>query len=588
MSFELLLTALTLIFIFWGLYSERFHQAAVFFIAVSIFVLFGVISPSEALSGFSNSSVAVIILLLIIGNVIQKTGIISYYFSKLLGENIGYRAFLGKMFLSVSSISAFLNNTPIVAILLPYVYHWSRKNGISPSKLLIPLSYAAILGGTITLIGTSTNLVVNGFAIENGLKSIRIFDFAYVGIPATLVGFLYIFFIGYKLLPEREDPLRSFLNKKKEYMIETIVRDNSNLIGKSIKDARLRNLKGLFLIEILRKDRRISPVSPEEIIEKGDILIFVGQTDAITDLVSSDIGLSLPDFCNIEDEKIDIVEVVVSNNSSLINKKIRETDFRAKFDAAILAVHRNGERLKGKIGEIILKPGDLLLLLTGKDFWKRAEDTTDFYIISKIREIFNIDRKKGNFVFFSFIGLIFLSALNVVPLFTSLLILIAIFILSKISTYSEIKKGLDINLAIIAALSIAVGKAIVNSGLSEFIASLINSVFYPMGILGALIAIYLMTNILTEFVSNIAAASIVFPVAISSANMLSVDPKAFILAVAFGASASFLTPIGYQTNLMVYGVGNYKFKDFVIVGLPLSIIYAVICISLLYIFFIKY
>lgn len=587
MSFELLLTVTTLIFLFWGLYSEKFHPAAVFFIAVSIFVLSGVINPSEALSGFSNSSVATIILLLVIGNVIQKTGIISYYFSKILGENIGYRTFLGKMFLSVSSISAFLNNTPIVAILLPYVYEWSKKKGIPPSKLLIPLSYAAILGGTITLIGTSTNLVVNGFAVESGLDSIGIFDFAYVGIPATLVGFLYVFLIGYKLLPEREDPLKSFLDKKKEYIVETIVKDNSNLIGKSIKDARLRNLKGLFLIEILRKDRRISPVSPEEIIEKGDVLIFVGQTDAITDLISSNIGLSLPDFCNIKEEKIDLVEVVISNNSSLINKKVRETDFRAKFDAAILAVHRNGERLKGKIGEIVLKPGDLLLLLTGKDFWKRAEDTTDFYIISKIKEIFNINRKKGNFVFFSFISLIFLSALNMISLFTALLILIAVFIVTKISTYSEIKKGLDINLAIIAALSIAVGKAIVNSGLSEFIASLINSVLYPLGIIGALIAIYLITNILTEFVSNIAAASIVFPIALTSANMLSVDPKAFVLAVAFGASASFLTPIGYQTNLMVYGVGNYKFKDFVIVGLPLSITYAVICISLLYIFFIK-
>jgi len=587
MSFDLLLTILTLIFLFWGLYSERFHPAAVFFIVISIFVLSGIITPSEAVSGFSNVSVAVIILLLIIGNVIQKTGIISYYFSKILSEKLEYRAFLGKMFLSVSSTSAFLNNTPIVAILLPYVYQWSKKKGISPSKLLIPLSYAAILGGTITLIGTSTNLVVNGLAVESGLESIRIFDFAYVGIPATLAGFLYIFFIGYRLLPEREDPLKSFLDRKKEYIVETVVRDNSNLIGKSVKDAQLRNLKGLFLVEILRNEKKISPVSPEEIIEKGDILIFVGQTDAVTDLVSSDIGLSLPDFCNIKEEKVDIVEVVVSNNSYLINKKVRETDFRAKFDAAILAVHRNGERLKGKIGEIVLKPGDLLLLLTGKDFWKRAEDTTDFYIISKIREIFNIDRRKGNFVFLSFIGLIFLSALSLIPLFTALLILISIFILTKISSYSEIKKGLDINLAVIAALSIAVGKAIVNSGLSEFIAALINSIFYPMGIIGALIAVYLITNILTEFISNIAAASIVFPIALSSASMLSVDPKAFILAVAFGASASFLTPIGYQTNLMVYGVGNYKFKDFFIVGLPLSIIYAVICISLLYIFFIK-
>lgn len=587
MSFDILIVVLTLVFLLWGLYSEKFHPAAVFFIAVSILVVFEIISPTEALSGFSNPSIAAILLLLIVSNIIQKSGIVNYYFSKILSDNISYKSFLGRMFLSVSSVSAFLNNTPIVAMLLPYVYQWSKKKDISPSKLLIPLSYAAILGGTITLIGTSTNLVVNGLAVENGVKSLHIFDFAYVGIPATIVGFIYIYFFGYKLLPDREDPLKSFLERKKEYIVETIVKGNSKLVGKSIKEAKLRNLKGLFLAEIVRKDKKISPVSPEEIIKKGDILIFVGQTEAITDLISSDYGLSLPDFCNINEEKIDIVEVVVSNNSSLINKKVRETDFRAKYDAAILAVHRNGEKLKGKIGEIVLKPGDLLLLLTGKDFWKRAEDTTDFYIISKIKEIFNIDKKKGNLIFFGFIGVILLSALNIVPLFTGLILLIALFVLFKFSSYSEIKRGLDINLAVIAALSIAVGKGIINSGLAEIIALNIKDFLLPFGIIGALAGIYIITNILTEFVTNIAAASIVFPIALSTANILSVEPTAFILAVAFGASASFITPIGYQTNLMVYSAGNYKFRDFIKVGFPLSILYGIICIVILYVIFIK-
>lgn len=582
MCFNHLIIIFTLIFLLWGLYSEKFHPAAIFIIAVSLLNLFNIITPQETLSGFSNPSIASILLLLIVSNVIQKTGVVNFYFSKILGENLSYKSFLVRMLLSTSTISAFLNNTPIVAMLLPYVYQWSRKKNISSSKLLIPLSYAAILGGTTTLIGTSTNLVVNGLAIEKGLNPLSMFDFASIGIPATLVGILYIYFFGYKLLPDREDPIKNFFERRKEYIVETIVRDNSRLIGKSIKEAKLRNLKGLFLAEIIRKGKIISPVSPEEIIENGDILIFVGQTEAITDLVASDIGLSLPNYCNMNDERINIVEVVISNNSSLINKKVKESDFRAKYDAAILAIHRNGEKLKGKIGEIILKPGDLLLLLAGKDFWKRSEDITDFYVISKIKEIFNIDKKKGNFVFFSFLLIIFLSAFNIIPLFTGLLFVITLFILTKIATYSEIKKGLDLNLAIIATLAVGIGKGIINSGFSDTIAKGIQEIFSPIGILGTLAAVYIITNILTEFVTNVAAASITFPIAVSSANLLSVDPKPFILAVAFGASASFITPVGYQTNLMVYSAGNYKFGDFLKIGFPISILYGLVCIIGLY------
>ena len=587
MSFDIFLLFIVLIFLIYSLYTEKFHPAAVFLIAVSILVIFRILKPEEALAGFSNKQVATIILLLVVSNAIQKTGIIGYYFSKILNEKDSYNKFLSKMILSVSSMSAFLNNTPIVAMLIPYVSDWGRKKNISPSKLLIPLSYAAILGGTITLIGTSTNLIVNGFAVESGLKAFDIFDFAYVGIPATLFGFLYLLFFGKKILPDREDILKTFFQKKKEYIVETKINKNSKLIGKTILQANLRNLKGLFLAEIIRKDKRIAPVSPSEILEEDDILIFVGDTKSISYLVDTDIGLSLPDFCNLENGYSEIVEVVIPYNSSLVNKKVRDTNFRGKFDAAILAVHRNGEKLSGKIGEIILKPGDLLLLLVGKDFWKRAEDTTDFYIISKVKDVSNIDLKKGNFVFWGFIFVILLSTLKLLPLFSGLLIFLSILILTKIFPYSEIKKGIDINLAVIAALSIAIGKAMITTGAAKIIASYISNLFLPLGVLGGIIGVYLITNILTEFVTNIAAASIAFPIALSTAQHYGIEPYPLILAVAYGASASFITPIGYQTNLMVYAAGGYKFQDFLKVGLPLSIGYAIICILILYILYIK-
>ncbi|NPA53484.1 MAG: SLC13 family permease [Aquificae bacterium] len=581
MSFDIFIVVFTVLFLVVGLYKEIFHPAALFLIAVTIFIITGILTPEQALTGFSNQQIATIILLLLISNTIQKVGIINFYFSKFLKENLSYKSFLKKMFISVSSLSSFLNNTPIVAILIPYVYEWSKKKNIPPSKLLIPLSYAAILGGTITLIGTSTNLIINGFLISNNLEPFGLLDFAYVGLPATILGLVYILSIGYKLLPERKDVLESFLEKKKEYIVETIVKKGSPLIGKTIKEANLRNLKGLFLVEIIRKKKKISPVSPTDVIEEDDVLIFAGQTSSIVELVSSFKGLSLPDLCMINGEKVDIVEAVISYNSSLINKKVKDTDFRAKYDAAIIGVHRNGEKLRGKIGEIVLKPGDLLLLLTGKDFWKRIEDTTDFYVLSKVKEIFNIDLKKGNFVLFSFLFVIFLSAFHIIPLFTGLLALISLFVILKISTYAEIKKGIDINLIIIAALSLAIGKAIVVSGTADFISSNLIALFSPLGIIGALAGVYIITNILTEFVTNVAAASISFPIALATANYLSVDYMPFVLAVAYGASASFATPIGYQTNLMVYAAGNYKFKDFIKVGLPLSIIYGILCISIL-------
>ncbi|WP_457642992.1 SLC13 family permease [Persephonella sp.] len=586
MSFEEIIVLSVVLFIVLLLYFEIFHPAAVFFMAVAVLVITGILTPEEALSGFSNEQIATIVLLLVVSNVIQKIGIINVYFSKFLKENLSYKKFLSRMFLSVSSLSAFMNNTPIVAMLIPYVYNWGKKNKISPSKLLIPLSYAAILGGTVTLIGTSTNLLINGLSVDNGLKSFGVFDFAYVGIPAVLAGFLYMLIWGHKLLPEREDVLDTFLRRRKEYLVETIVRKGSPLIGKSVKEAGLRNLKGLFLIEIIRQNKRIYPVSPKEIIEENDLLIFAGQTEAVSDLVSSKIGLSLPDFCRVDGEKAEIVEVVVSNNSSLINKRVKDTEFRAKFDAAILAVHRNGERLRGKIGEIVLKPGDLLLLITGKDFWQRTEDTTDFYVVSKVRDIINVDIKVGNFVLLGFVTVVILSAIGFLPLFTGLILLIAAIVLFKVSSYADIKKGIDINLAIIAALSLAIGKAILITGAAEKITSVILDIFFPFGVLGVLVGIYIITNILTEFITNLAAASMVFPIAVTTAQSLNVEPTAFILAVAYGASASFITPIGYQTNLMVYGVGNYKFKDFIRIGFPISVLYAIICISLLYILFI--
>ncbi|RUM41149.1 MAG: SLC13 family permease [Desulfurobacterium sp.] len=582
MNFESFILLILLLLLIFFLYKETFHPAASFMVIVTILVVLGILTPEEALSGFSNKQVALIAMLLIVSSVIKKFEITGYFFRKLVNENLSYKSFLARLMEVVSFLSAFLNNTPIVATLMPYVYAWGKKKGISPSKLLIPLSYAAILGGTATLIGTSTNLVVNGLTVEAGLKPLGIFDFSYVGIPAIIVGLFYMILFGNKVLPERKDIVSTFLEKKREYLVETFVPVDSPIIGKTVKEANLRNLEGLFLVEIIRKKKRITPVSPKDTIEEGDILIFAGETEKIVELVKRNNGFQLPQVCSVNlNGKTEIVEGLIPYNSSLGGKRVKDTDFRAKFDAAILAVHRNGEKLKGKIGEIVLKPGDLLLILAGKDFWKRVADSDDLYIITKVREILPVEEKKALLILIMFLLAIFLSALGIFSLFQSLLILISIFVVFKIATYSEIKKSIDLNLIIIAALSLAIGKAMVKTGLAESLAKTVTTFTEPFGVIACLFAVYVVTNILTEFVTNLAAASISFPIALSVANSLFVDPKAFILVVAFAASASFLTPIGYQTNLMVYGPGNYRFVDFLKVGFPLSILYMIVTIGVL-------
>ncbi|OMH41354.1 SLC13 family permease [Desulfurobacterium indicum] len=585
MSVHALILLVSIAVLIFLLYREIFHPAASFTIVVSFLVVVGILTPHEALSGFSNEQIALIALLLVVSSIIKNFRITGYIFSKLMDEKLSYRQFLFRLMGTVSFFSAFLNNTPIVAALIPYVYDWGKKKGIAPSKLLIPLSYAAILGGTVTLIGTSTNLVVNGLVVSAGLKPFKIFDFSYVGIPAVFAGMGYMLIWGHKLLPERKDAVSAFLEKKKEYLVETIVPSGSNIIGKTVEEAKLRNLKGLFLVEIIREKERITPVSPKDVIKENDVLIFAGETEKIIELVNGEAGFKLPPVCSFGDDKVELVEALIPQNSSLIGKKVKATNFRGRFDAAIVAVHRNGERLKGKIGDIVLKPGDLLLILAGKSFWDRVSDSDDIYVISKVKEIINIDQKKALPVLVGFLLAILLSALKIVPLFESLLLLISIFVIFKIASYSQIKKSFDLNIIIIAALSIAIGKAMVNTGLANAIANTLVPVSIPFGITAALLFVYLTTNVLTEFITNLAAASITFPIALSVAQKLSVDPKAFILAVAFAASASFLTPIGYQTNLLVYGPGNYRFKDFFKVGLPLSLIYMFVTIAVLKLMF---
>ncbi|WP_321299123.1 SLC13 family permease [Marinifilum fragile] len=591
LSLDAIIVLIVLVFILISFYKEWIGPAFTFLIGVVVLGISGILTPSEILSGFANDQVVVILMLLLIGDIIRDLGIVETLFDKVFQRANGYKAFMARMMLLVGGFSAFLNNTPLVAVMMPYVHSWSKRNNISPSKLLIPLSYAAILGGCITLIGTSTNLIVNGMVkdqtIVTGLESLSMFSFAYVGLPMMFIGAIYLLYVSKNLLPDKEDILGDFSENTRKYIVEAHVKPNSDLIGKSIEEADLRNLKGLYLFQINRGGVRVAAVSHEFRLEEGDRLLFAGDTETIADLVLPNSGLTLPTVGMLTHKKhIEVVEIVISHNSTLISKTVKEANFRGQFDAAVIGIHRNGGRVSGKIGEVKLRAGDVLLLLGGDDFVERTHRIQDFYFISKVKEFRKQEGYKIGLLLGGTVVAVILSALNIVPLFMTLIVMIIVILGLKISNPKDIARMVDFNLALIISLSLAFGTAMIKSGLAEIIADLLISVFLPLGKVGVLFGIYLITSVLAAYITNKAAVAIVFPISLTMALSLHLDPEPFVLIVAFAAAANFMTPIGYQTNIMVYGPGGYSFKDFFKIGFPLTIIYMIFTVLILsYIYF---
>lgn len=582
-TFEGYIVIAVILFLIVSLYLNKIGPGYTFMIGIAILGIFRVLTPADILAGFANEQVAVIIMLLLLGNVIKTSGILDGFFEYTFAKTTSYKMFMGKMLVMISSFSAFLNNTPLVAILMPYTISWSKRNGISPSKLLIPLSYAAILGGCITLIGTASNLLVAGMVANQKvvpeLKPLEIFDFSIVGIPMAVAGIAYLVFFGKKMLPDRTDILNKVANQNREYIAEVRIANGEEFHGKTIESAGLRNLKGLFLVEIVRGDQSIKPVSPATRLMENDILLFAGETESITEMVAARTGLQLSQIgMYAKKSQTSIVEVVVSHNSTLISKTAKETNFRSRFDAAIVAIHRNGERVTGKIGEVPLVAGDVLLMLTGEDFQTLIKDSQDFYLISKLQEFKRQPLYKQAVLLGGFVLAIIASVLGIIKLFTALLILLLLVFSLKMVSPKDIGKSIDFNLLIILALSLALGTAMVNSGIATQFAHFSFKIFKPFGIVGILIGIFIITNLLTSVLANAAAVAIVFPIALTMAVDIGIDPKPFILIVAFAGAASFLTPIGYQTNLMVFGPGGYHFKDFIKIGLPLTILYMIVAV----------
>jgi di/tricarboxylate transporter len=568
--------------IFLLIYKEYLKASVSFLLAVMVFLITGILNSDEVLSGFSNQSIISILMLILITTGLRKNFQIEYLFDVIFKKAKSYRGFLLRMMSQVALLSTVINNAPVVALMTPYVVEWGKKNNIAPSRLLIPLSYATIMGGMITLIGTSTTLVLNGFLQDFNHPSLLFNDLFTIGLSVTVSGIIFIMVFGYKLLPDHTDILKSYNENKREYMAETIIMPESKLIGQSLVQAGLRNLKGVYLVEIIRRGRIISPVGPEEILEKGDTLFFAGNTRDIVDLINSGQGIELPTTArSFDNDKAEIVEAVLNNFSSLINKTVKQSDFRNRYNAAIVAIHRNGKRLSGRIGDITLQAGDLLLLFTGSDFRDRVEIYRDLYVVSKLRDIVKPGKRKYYALGLILACSLFLLIFGKISLFPALMIIFGIMISFNLITTQDVKREMDLNMIAILVFSLAIGQAIIKTSAGDILATYITGVLQPYGLISVLAGLLILTNVLSAFIGNVGAISISFPLAYSLSQNLGIDGNPFFLTIAYAASAAFLTPISYQTNLIIYGPGGYKFKDFFKIGLPVNLIYLAVALAVI-------
>ena len=549
---------------------------------LTILLVTGVLLPGEALAGFSNQGMLTVAVLYVVVSGLTETGAVSWIVQNILGRPRNIRRAQARLMTPTAILSAFLNNTPVVAVFVPAVKVWAQRNNLSLSKLLIPLSYASIVGGTCTLIGTSTNLVVNGLLVDQvGLPGLNMCDLAWIGLPITVTVFLFVLIFSQQLLPDRKEPLVHD-DSMREYTAEMMVEEGSPLEGCSIEAAGLRCLGGLYLAEIERNDTILPAVEPHERLEANDRLIFVGAIESVVDLHSIR-GLvpATNQVFKLEGARKDrrFFEAVVSGTCPLVSKSVREGRFRTRYHAVIIALARNGERLHGKIGDMVLRTGDTLLLEARPNFIDQQGRSRDFLLVSEIGG-FHPPNHKGAPVALSItIGMVALAASGLLSMLEAALVAAGLMIVSGCTRGQAARQAPDWQVLVVIATSFGIGAALQKSGAAGVLADGIISLAggSPWA---TLVLVFTATALLTAIATNNVAAVLAFPIALSAAHHMNVDVMPFAITIMVAASASFATPIGYQTNLMVYNAGGYRFTDFVRIGLPLTLLVGLVTVGL--------
>ncbi len=564
------------------LVSTRLAPDVILVGALTVLMVSGILSPGEALSGLGNPGLVTVGVLYAVVAGLTDTGAVQVFGSRLLGRPLNVTSALVRLMLPVTAMSAFLNNTPIVAMLVPVVEDWGKRAGIAVSKLMIPLSYAAILGGMCTLIGTSTNVIVYGLTQErDDIGSIGFFEVGAVGLPAAIVGVLYVLIAQKWLLPERRSPLRD-MGPTREYALEMLVEESSPLIGRSVEQAGLRNLPGAFLAEIDRDGTLIPAVAPTEVLRANDRLLFVGIVDSLVDLLRMRGLYPAPEQLfklTAPRPERRIVEVVVAESCPLAGQTIREGRFRTRYDAVVIAAARGGRRLHSKIGDIELRAGDTLLLECRPSFAALQRNSKDFLLVSEVQGA-NLPRHERAWVAAAVLaGMVALATAEILSMVEAALVAAALMIATGCTTASSVRSSIDWSVLIVIGASIGIGQSLQVTGADRTIADTWIGAFGDHPWL-ALLGVYVLTNVFTEVLTNNAAAVLIFPIAAATAENLGVSFEPFVFVIMMAASAGFATPIGYQTNLMVYGPGGYRFSDYVKFGLPLNVLIGAVTVAL--------
>lgn len=559
---------------------------------LGLLLLLGIVSPMEAFAGFANPAVIIIGALFVVAAGIERTRALSFldrFLRPPAGRPGGRSApfVLGRMMPLTIGLSAVLNNTPVVAMLIPQVEDWARRNELSPSRLLIPLSYAAILGGMITLVGTSTNVIVHGLLLAEGLPGFGMFDFTWIGLPASAAVFLYFLLVGWRTLPDRAGGRERLGQQLREYHFDARVAAASPLVGRTIEEAGLRTLGDAFLAHVRRGDR-VVPASPEEVLEPRDVLTFVGAPSILEELLQRD-GLERTvrsvDMGEALRPVIDLVlyEAVVAPRSRLVGRSLRESDFREQYGGVVLAIQRQGGVIEGSLGRTPLRAGDLLLIEARPGFdGQYGRSREDFALVVPVDRRPGPASRRAPAALALLVGMVVAAATGLLPLATAAFSAALAMILAGCLSASHARRSIDFSVLLVIAAALGIGRAVETTGLAGAMAAFVTTSAGEFGLIGALLLLYVATNVLTELISNSAAAVLMFPVALSVAGNLGTDPKAFALTITIAAAASFLTPIGYQTNLMVMGPGSYRYTDYVRVGLPVSLLVAAIATGMIY------
>ncbi|MFC1591976.1 SLC13 family permease [Thermodesulfobacteriota bacterium] len=588
-------TLIVLLCMIVALVREILGPDIIVFITLGVLICAGVVTPAEAVSGFSNKGMLTVAILFVVAAAIQNTGAFYGFFYTFMGKQKKPQKSFLRIVLPVSILSAFLNNTPIVVMFTPIIRQWAIDHKISPSKLMIPLSYAAILGGMCTLIGTSTTLIVNGLMIDREMPSMSMFEIAKVGLPCALIGLLYLKFVGRRLLPDRKDLIQNVGASGRQYLGEMRVLEDSPLAGKNIEEAGLRHLKGLFLVKIIRGSEAITAVAPKVRLQGGDKLIFTGMVSTILDLQNIEglVPITGPDEEQDLQSTDKLAEAVVSPSSPLIGTSIRDSNFRTRYRASILAVHRNGERIASKIGDIIVRPGDTLLLLTSDAFDRSWTHSRDFYLVSNLPEITPFLSKHRPIALTIMMLMVAMATLGPylpaigghrIDMFVCAFGAALLMLVTRCISPDEARESVEINVLLLIACAFGIGIALDKTGLAAFIADGIIAAFSGFGTLGILGGLYLLTIFFSCIITNNATAVLMFPIAYATALRIGADPRPFAILVAIAASASFATPIAYQTNMLVYGPGGYRFSDYLKVGLPLNFLLWITVVAIIPLF----